>query len=70
MTRERMVPLPIAARELGWPWHRVYRALLTGQLVSERRGGRWFVTRASVRALQRASAAEPAAPAVAASAVP
>ncbi len=35
---EKLIPLPIAALELRWPWHRTYRAVLTGQLVSERRG--------------------------------
>ena len=55
---EKVLPLAIAARELRWPWHRAYRAVLTGQLASERRGARWFVSVASVRALQRAQAAE------------
>lgn len=43
-----LVPLPEAARALGWAWHTAWRAVVSGRLPAERRGGRWFIPRAAL----------------------
>ncbi len=48
--------LPAAARQLRVPWGRAWRLLLLGKLDGRQDPrGRWEVTVASVRALQKAS---------------
>ncbi len=39
----RRVPLPEAAAELGQTWAQTYNAVLSGKLVGEKVGTRWFV---------------------------
>jgi hypothetical protein len=46
--RGDVVPLPRAAHQLGWSWHRAYRAVLSGELVGEQRAGRWVVFASSL----------------------
>lgn len=45
------LPLAFAAHQLGISWQQAWRAMLIGQLSGVKRGGRWFVTAASVSAL-------------------
>lgn len=42
------VPLPMTAAALG-SYGEAYNKLMAGELVGEKRGGRWFVTESSAR---------------------
>jgi hypothetical protein len=54
MSRHRSeIPLSVAAHRLKWPWSRAFNAVLTGRLVAERRGSRWFVNAESLARLER-----------------
>ncbi len=53
-----MISLADAARRLSMSWDRTWRALLSGKLEGEKRGGRWYVTVQSVR-LNEGSFADP-----------
>jgi hypothetical protein len=50
MSTEAETDLTDAAVQLGVTRAKAYDMVLTGQLIGERRAGRWFVTRASVEA--------------------
>lgn len=58
VSREEMIPLPLAAARCAMTWGQIYNALLSGKLRGERRGARWWVSRGSVEELfrERASA--------------
>ena len=41
-----------AAARLRVPWHTAHRLVLTGQLMGERRNGRWYVDTADLERLE------------------
>jgi hypothetical protein len=51
--RSTLIPLPDVAHRLALPWAAAWALLLRGQLQGEKRGGRWYVTTASVEKLRR-----------------
>lgn len=51
----REIPLVEAAHLLGLSWAAAWRLMLTGQLVGNRRNGKWFVNRESVDEFRRRS---------------
>lgn len=56
------IPLTDAAHQLGLPWERAWRALLTGRLEGQKRGSRWYVTASSVERLATDIAKDPTEP--------
>lgn len=47
------VPLVLAAQQLGMRYDRAWQYVLQGKLEGEQRGGRWFVSRASIARMAR-----------------
>ena len=47
----KQIPLTEAAHRLSMPWEKAWRALLTGRLEGQKRGGRWYVSTVSVERL-------------------
>ena len=51
-TQEDLMPLPQAAQRLEQSWERTWRMMLSGRIVGEKRGGRWFVNAADVETVR------------------
>lgn len=56
MAEKTMIGLAEAALRLRRPYQDAHRLLLTGVLVGEKRGGRWYVTEVSVERCREAGA--------------
>jgi hypothetical protein len=61
MTAEQTIGLAEAGRRLRMAYQDAHRALLTGQLEGEKRGGRWYVTVRSVEGLRKSRETDEAA---------
>ena len=72
MVQQKFIPLPEVARRLALPYRAVWELYTSRRLDGERRGGRYFVTIASVEEIEKAHAAEaePAEPRTVESSVP
>jgi hypothetical protein len=58
---QKWLPLAEAAMRLGLPYQDTHRLMLLGQLGSQRRGSRWYVSAASVERLRARREADHAA---------
>ena len=54
-----LVGLPQAARVAGWPYLRLWHAVVSGDVPAERRGGRWYVRREDAERLARGTPTKP-----------
>jgi len=53
INRDEMIGLAVAAAKLRLPYQDAHRLVLTGRLVGEKQGGRWYVRLVDVERLLR-----------------